>query len=74
VAPIKPVTEITADEWAPGDRYGAAAIAALGDAVGLGYTDLVTLNVEPDLEPIRNRQDFKKLIANLEANAKQPDK
>ena len=42
----------------------------LRDAVARGYTHPVAMRSDPDLEPLRARHDFRKLIADLEAQQK----
>jgi hypothetical protein len=51
-----------ADDRALQDRYAAAAVAALADAVARGYTDVVTLEVEPDLEPLHTYPAYQELL------------
>jgi tRNA A-37 threonylcarbamoyl transferase component Bud32/tetratricopeptide (TPR) repeat protein len=54
----------------PGDarlreQYAQQALDAVQAAVAQGYSDVMTLESAPDLEPIRNRQEYKKLLAGL---------
>jgi hypothetical protein len=42
----------------------------LRQAVVRGYKDLAQLKTDPDLKALRGRDDFKKLLAELEARAK----
>jgi tetratricopeptide (TPR) repeat protein/tRNA A-37 threonylcarbamoyl transferase component Bud32 len=51
------------------DRYTAAAVAALTDAVAQGYTDAVTLETEPDLRPLRDDMAYQALLAKVRAAA-----
>jgi tetratricopeptide (TPR) repeat protein len=51
--------------------YGDEAMKLLGDAVSKGFKDAGRIRAESDLAPLRNRDDFQKLLAELEA---QPDK
>ena len=51
------------------DRYAAAAVAALTDAVAQGYTDAVTLETEPDLRPLRGDADYQVLVAKVRTAA-----
>jgi hypothetical protein len=46
--------------------YGDAAIKLLRDAVGKGYKDVKQIKQDTDLDPLRQRQDFQKLVAELE--------
>ena len=41
----------------------------LGRAVANGYRNTNQLRIESALDPLRNRADFKKLMAELEKNA-----
>jgi serine/threonine protein kinase/tetratricopeptide (TPR) repeat protein len=50
--------------------YGDRAMAALGQAIAAGYKDTARLKTAPDLEPLRARKDFQKLVAELEAKTK----
>jgi tetratricopeptide (TPR) repeat protein len=51
-------------------RYAERALDFLSDAVSRGYTHPVAMRADPDLEPLRSRDDFRKLIADLEAQQK----
>jgi hypothetical protein len=44
----------------------------LRDAVGKGFTDVAHMKKDTDLDPLRQRQDFQKLIAEVEAKQKHP--
>jgi tetratricopeptide (TPR) repeat protein len=46
------------------------ALAWLQQAVAAGYKDVAHLKKDTDLDPLRSRDDFKKLLAALEAEAK----
>jgi tetratricopeptide (TPR) repeat protein len=50
--------------------YGDAAMKMLRDAVSKGYKNVMQLKNETDLDPLRQRNDFKKLVAELEGKAK----
>jgi serine/threonine-protein kinase len=50
--------------------YGDRALAALRQAVARGYKDADHLKKDKDLDPLRGRDDFQKLLAELEAAAK----
>jgi serine/threonine protein kinase/tetratricopeptide (TPR) repeat protein len=50
--------------------YGDQAMAMLRDAVAKGYKDAAHMKKDTDLDPLRSREDFKKLVADLEAAAK----
>jgi serine/threonine protein kinase/tetratricopeptide (TPR) repeat protein len=47
--------------------YGDAAMRLLRDAAHKGFKDLAHLKKDTELDPLRQREDFKKLIADLEA-------
>jgi tetratricopeptide (TPR) repeat protein len=47
------------------DAHLTSTVAAVGKAIANGFNDHVTLSVEPDLEPVRGRADFKALLAKL---------
>jgi serine/threonine protein kinase len=47
--------------------YGDAAMKLLRDAVGKGFKDAAHMEKDTDLDPLRQREDFQKLIAELEA-------
>jgi hypothetical protein len=51
-------------------RYGDLALAALRQAVDLGYTDVGTLKTGLAFEGLRGRDDFQKLIKELEGKKK----
>jgi tetratricopeptide (TPR) repeat protein len=46
-------------------RYADGALALLRQAVAAGFKDADRLNKNPDLEPLRGRAEFKKLLADL---------
>jgi tetratricopeptide (TPR) repeat protein len=52
------------------EGYAARAIALLRDAVAKGYQNVADLKQDPDLERLRARADFQKLVADLEAKQK----
>ena len=52
------------------EAYSARAVVLLHRAVKSGYADLQRLKTDTDLEPLRQRNDFKKLIVEAEATAK----
>jgi serine/threonine-protein kinase len=55
-------------------HYGDHALAALRDAVAKGYKDLAKLNEDEAFDPLRSRDDFRNLVADLEAKAGSPVK
>jgi serine/threonine-protein kinase len=48
------------------ERYAARAVELLRQAVANGYKDSGHMKNDPDLEPLRSRPDFQKLLAGLE--------
>jgi serine/threonine protein kinase len=66
-------------KYAPGTRqerdkqalfYSDEAMKMLQDAVNRGWKDVEHMKQERDLEPLRGREDFKKLLADLEMKTK----
>jgi len=49
---------------------GDAAMKMLRDAVSKGYRDVAHMKKDTDLDPLRQREDFKKLVAELEKKGK----
>jgi serine/threonine protein kinase/tetratricopeptide (TPR) repeat protein len=50
--------------------FQVKAVEAIRTAVREGFRDRVYLEDEPDLDPIRNRDDFQKLVAEVASNKK----
>jgi hypothetical protein len=50
--------------------YGDAAMKLLREAVSKGYKDVAHMKKDTDLDPLRQREDFQKLIAELEGKGK----
>ncbi len=55
-------------------EYADRAMEVLRQAVKAGFQDAAHLKKDTDLDPLRGREDFLKLLAELEARAKQPEK
>src|SRR5262249_31520734 len=55
-------------------EYADRAMELLRQAVKLGHKDTAYVKKDTELDPLRGREDFKKLVAELEARAKQPEK
>ncbi len=53
-------------------EYGDRAMALLHQAVQAGYKDAAHMKKDTDLDPLRGREDFKKLLAELEEKAEKP--
>jgi hypothetical protein len=45
--------------------YGDAALAALGQAVAAGFADVAQMASDSNLDPLRHRDEFRKLLAGL---------
>jgi hypothetical protein len=50
--------------------YGDAAMKLLRDAVSKGYKDVAHVKKDTDLDPLRQRDDFRTLVAELEGKGK----
>ena len=50
--------------------YSDAAMKALREAVSKGYKDVRNMKTDTDLDPLRQREDFQKLVAELEGKGK----
>jgi hypothetical protein len=50
--------------------YGDAAMRLLREAVSKGYKDAPNMRKDTDLNPLRQREDFQKLMAELEGEGK----
>jgi tetratricopeptide (TPR) repeat protein len=59
-----------AERAALAERYAAAGVASLRRAVQNGYSALAKLNQDKDLEPLRTRDDFKDLVAEMHKQSK----
>jgi hypothetical protein len=49
--------------------YGDQALALLRTAVARGYQDAAHMKKDTDLDPLRGRDDFRKLLAELDKGA-----
>jgi serine/threonine-protein kinase len=58
--------DLSAAEQAQRRQYGDAALAALRQAIALGYKDLDQLKKEENFDPVRDREDFRQLLRDLE--------
>ena len=52
------------------DQYAIRAVEALRKAVAKGYKNVARMKNETDLDLLRKREDFQKLMAELEAKQK----
>jgi hypothetical protein len=50
--------------------YGDAAMKLLREAVSKGYKDAAHMKKDTHLDPLRERENFKKLVAELEGKGK----
>jgi tetratricopeptide (TPR) repeat protein len=55
-----------ATESAQAKRYAGRAVTVLGQAVAKGYRNIEQMKKDIDLDPLRPRNDFKKLLRDLE--------
>jgi serine/threonine protein kinase/tetratricopeptide (TPR) repeat protein len=51
--------------------YADRALALLRQAIALGFNDAAHLKEDPDLDPLRAREEFGKLVTDLEAKTKE---
>jgi serine/threonine protein kinase len=56
-------------EAAECERYAGRAMETLGRAIAVGYKDVANIRSDTDLDTLRGREDFKKLLAELGAEA-----
>jgi serine/threonine protein kinase/tetratricopeptide (TPR) repeat protein len=61
------LAEATRKELARG--YSDQALALLRQAVTRGFKDAARMKKDPDFEPLRDREEFRKLLASLEAGS-----
>jgi tetratricopeptide (TPR) repeat protein len=54
------------------DRYATQAVDSLRQAVARGFRNLPGLQNDPDLEAVRGRPEFQKLVQELEEKVKKP--
>jgi hypothetical protein len=50
-------------------QYGARAVELLHQAVARGFALVATIREDPDLAPVRDRDDFKKFLLEMEKKA-----
>jgi hypothetical protein len=55
------------EDAAVAERYAIRAVALLRQAVARGWMEVAHMQNDPDLDSLRKREDFKTLIAELEA-------
>jgi tetratricopeptide (TPR) repeat protein len=76
VASAKPSAEVAADEKQLQERYTARAVELLTQSDAAGYFHVadnrIALKYEHNLDPLRGRDDFKKLLAEVMAPAPVP--
>jgi tetratricopeptide (TPR) repeat protein len=66
--------ELTARQEAERRGYADRAVELLRQAVAAGFKDLKKLRENPDLDPLRARDDFKQMLAELAEKANAPAK
>jgi hypothetical protein len=52
--------------------YAARAVVLLRHATERGFTEVEQIKTDTDLDPLRQRDDFKNLLAELKAGQKRP--
>jgi serine/threonine-protein kinase len=62
-----------ADKPETREKYAARSVELLRQAVAKGYKDAAHIKEDADLDALRQRDDFRKLVADLEATAKPKD-
>jgi tetratricopeptide (TPR) repeat protein len=67
IACLFSLTIAKAKEPAQAERYANRAMTVLRQAVAKGYTDIGHMKKDSDLDPLRKRDDFQKLLRELEA-------
>jgi tetratricopeptide (TPR) repeat protein len=63
----KPRGQVSATDRAQQQGYEAEAVAVLREMLANGYRDVHALQTDPDLDPLRGREDFRQLLAELAA-------
>jgi tetratricopeptide (TPR) repeat protein len=58
--------ELTSEETADGQKYESASVDALRQAIAAGYDNTYKLKSDPSLIPVRARDDFKKMLDELQ--------
>jgi hypothetical protein len=71
---IQALAAAAAKETDAAARHAARAVVLLRDAVAKGYNDVAHLKQDADLDSLRQREDFRKLLAELEAKQQPPGK
>jgi hypothetical protein len=52
-------------------KYADRALALVRQAIARGFKDAERMQKDPRLEPLRTREEFKKLLAKLEGKTKE---
>jgi hypothetical protein len=60
--------ELTPEEQSERERYAQQAVSLLKRAIRYGYRDRESINQNHDFDPLRGRDDFGKLISELQMN------
>jgi tetratricopeptide (TPR) repeat protein len=69
IAAGQPDERLPAADRSLRDRYVTRALGVLREAIQAGFNKLAPLKGDHDLDPLRPRDDFRKLVAELEARA-----
>jgi serine/threonine-protein kinase len=63
-----------ADEYRQQEAYAEEAVACLGQALAAGFAEVERLRTDPDLEALRNREDFRRLLTAPAKRSDEPPK
>ena len=61
--------ELTAEQTRQRDQYIQDALATLRQAIAAGWKDFAHVRKDPDLAPLRDREEFKKIVTELAQQA-----
>ena len=70
VAADKDPAAVTAEDRRRREDYAERAVGALREAVKHGYRHVLSIETDPDFDAVRDRPEFKKLLADLSRLAK----
>ena len=68
VAQGKQPEQLPAADRALHEKYAARAVVLLREAVQAGYKNVAHIKRDSDLDPLRQREDFQKLLAELQGS------
>ncbi len=73
VARVYALSVVAAGVDPPTDQYAARAVELLRRAIERGYQNVARLKRDPDLDALRPRADFQKLLSELEKPSAPPE-